>query len=363
MKKHRLIAMSGGVDSSVAALLSHKAGFPCIGVTLKLFSAPTAADPKARPRKRSCCSLADVEDAKQVAYQLDMPYYVLNFSDAFTDGVIRKFVETYEKGETPNPCIDCNRYIKFEGLLQRAKQLAIAYLVTGHYARIEKQGSRFLLKKARDLKKDQSYVLYTMTQDQLAHTLFPLGDLTKEEVRAIALEAGLMNARKQDSQDICFIPDGDYAHFIEAYRGKPAAPGNILDETGALLGQHQGLIRYTIGQRRGMGLAFPEARYVLAKSPADNTLTLGKESALYTQTLYAATLNFIAWEDPEKPRRVTVKTRYLQAEQPATALLLEADRLRVDFDTPQRAITPGQAVVLYDGELVLGGGTITGIRA
>jgi tRNA-specific 2-thiouridylase len=351
--KTGIVAMSGGVDSSVAALLAQKAGFDCIGVTLKLFSAPEGEE-----KGRSCCSLADVADARSVAYQLRMPYYVLNFSAAFADKVIRKFVETYERGETPNPCIDCNRYIKFDGLLHRARELALEYLVTGHYARIEAQGSRFLLKKGRDPKKDQSYVLYTMTQEQLAHTVFPLGNLTKEEVRAIAGEAGLVNARKQDSQDICFIPDGDYAHFIEEYRGKPAAPGNLLDETGRLVGRHQGLIRYTIGQRRGLGLSFPEPRYVSAKSPADNTLTLGREGALYAKSLYADTLNLIAWEEPEKPRRVTVKTRYLQAEQTAQALQVAADRIRVDFDTPQRAVTPGQAVVIYDGDVVLGGGTI-----
>ncbi|MDR1985904.1 MAG: tRNA 2-thiouridine(34) synthase MnmA [Treponema sp.] len=356
MKKPGLIAMSGGVDSSVAALLSQNQGFDGIGVTLKLFSA--AADGYRGARKGACCSLADVVDARNAAYQLQIPHYTLNFSAAFADQVIRPFVETYEKGETPNPCIDCNRHIKFRGLLQRAKQLAREYLITGHYARIEPQGSRFLLKKARDPKKDQSYVLYAMTQEQLAHTVFPLGDLTKAEVRAIALEAGLLNARKQDSQDICFVPEGDYAHFIEAYRGKPAAPGNILDETGLLLGQHRGLIRYTIGQRRGLGLSFPEPRYVLAKSPADNTLILGREAGLYTQRLYADTLNLIAWDEPEKPRRVTVKTRYLQAEQPAWAVQVAPDRIRVDFDTPQRAITPGQAAVLYDGDVVLGGGTI-----
>jgi tRNA-specific 2-thiouridylase len=358
-KPRQMIAMSGGVDSSVAALLSKNAGFDCIGVTLKLFSSNDRSDGK---DCRSCCSLADIEDARNVAYHLDMPHYVLNFSDTFAELVIRKFVETYEKGETPNPCIDCNRYIKFEGLLQRAKQLDFEYLVTGHYARIEQQGTRFLLKKARDIKKDQSYVLYTMTQEQLAHTVFPLGNLTKGEVRALALEAGFINARKQDSQDICFVPEGDYAHFIEEYRKRTAAPGNILDEAGNVLGQHQGLIRYTIGQRRGLGLSFPEPRYVSAKSMADNTLTLGKEGSLYTKTLYADTLNLIAWEEPEKVRRVTVKTRYLQTEQTASAQQVADDRIRVDFDKPQRAITPGQAVVLYDGEVVLGGGTILSIQ-
>jgi tRNA-specific 2-thiouridylase len=362
MGRKAVIAMSGGVDSSVAALLSKKAGFDCIGLTLKLFSSfahhdPAPNDPD-RGKSRSCCSLSDVEDARNVAYHLDMPHYVLNFSDPFEDLVIRKFVETYEKGGTPNPCIDCNRYIKFEGLLHRAKQLDFEYLVTGHYARIEQQGARFFLKKARDRKKDQSYVLYTMTQEQLAHTVFPLGDLTKGEVRAIAEEAGFGNARKHDSQDICFVPAGDYARFIETYRGEPAAPGTILDEQGTVLGQHQGLIRYTIGQRRGLGLAFPEPRYVAAKSVTDNTLTVGKEGSLYTQRLYADTLNLIAWEEPDKPRRVTVKTRYLQAEQAATAVQVATDRIQVDFDNPQRAITPGQAVVLYDGDVVLGGGTI-----
>ncbi|MDR2397675.1 MAG: tRNA 2-thiouridine(34) synthase MnmA [Spirochaetaceae bacterium] len=348
-----LIAMSGGVDSSVAALLVQKAGLDCIGATLKLFSTPEQA-----AGGHSCCSRADVEDARSVAYHLGMPHYVLNFSAAFADQVIRPFVETYEKGATPNPCIDCNRYIKFPQLLRRARELEIDRLVTGHYARIEGLGHRFLLKKARDPKKDQSYVLYAMTQDQLAHTLFPLGERTKEEVRALAREAGLINARKQESQDICFVPDGDYGRFIEDYRGKGAVPGPILDEEGAFLGRHQGLIRYTIGQRRGLGLSFPEPRYVLAKSAADNTLILGREGALYARRLSAGSLNLIAWDEPEKPRRLTAKTRYLQAEQRAWARLLAPDRLQVDFDEPQRAITPGQAVVLYDGEVVLGGGTI-----
>ncbi|MDR3335058.1 MAG: tRNA 2-thiouridine(34) synthase MnmA [Treponema sp.] len=351
-----VIAMSGGVDSSVAAWLMRQGGYECAGITMKLFANDAIGDAK----DRSCCSLADVEDARAVAYHLDIPHYVFNFSNAFRDQVIRHFIETYEKGGTPNPCIDCNRYIKFEGLLFRARQLDFDYIVTGHYGMIAQAGGRFLLKKARDLKKDQSYVLYTLTQEQLAHTLFPLGSMTKQEVRELALAQGFVNAKKQDSQDICFVPDGDYARFIEQYTGKQYEPGNIIDTEGHVVGQHQGLIRYTIGQRRGLGVSFPVPRYVAAKSVVDNTITLGTEPALYAKALTADTLNLIACTALDRPLRVRVKTRYLQAEQGAIAEQTGADTLRVEFDQPQRAITPGQAVVLYDGDVVVGGGTIVG---
>jgi tRNA-specific 2-thiouridylase len=346
--------MSGGVDSSVGAYLLKQAGFECIGVTMKLF----ANEDLGADRDRSCCSLSDVKDAQIVAYHLDMPHYVLNFAEDFKGLVIRKFIETYRNGGTPNPCIDCNRYLKFEKLLRRAAQIEFDYIATGHYARIEQGGERFLLKKAQDAKKDQSYVLYTMTQDQLAHSLFPLGDLTKEEVREIAAAQGFVNARKRDSQDICFAPDGDYAGFIEQYTGETALPGNVVDEAGKILGTHRGLIRYTIGQRRGLGLSFPEPRYVAAKSAADNTLTVGKETSLYARGLIAEDINLIALPDLSKPVRVKVKTRYLQNGQPATAEQTAPNQLRIDFDKPQRAITTGQAAVLYDGEFVVGGGTI-----
>jgi tRNA-specific 2-thiouridylase len=242
----------------------------------------------------------------------------------------------------------------------RTRQLDFDYLATGHYARIEESGERFLLKKAKDPKKDQSYVLYTMTQTQLAHTLFPLGPMTKEEIREIAAAQGFVNAQKQDSQDLCFVPGRDYARFIEGYTGRPAEPGNIIDQSGAILGTHRGLIRYTIGQRRGLGLSFPEPRYVSSKSAADNTLTLGKEKTLYAKTLIADQINLIAAPSLTQRTRVTVKTRYLQAPQRGIAEQIEADTLRVVFDEPQRAITPGQAAVLYDGDIVIGGGTIVG---
>ncbi|MDR2518676.1 MAG: tRNA 2-thiouridine(34) synthase MnmA [Spirochaetaceae bacterium] len=348
MAKKALAAMSGGVDSSVAAFLLQQGGFECVGVTMKLFSGSSS----------SCCALSDVNDAKDAARRLGIPHYVCNFSDAFRDLVIRPFIETYQSGGTPNPCIDCNRHIKFGRLLFRMKQLDFEYLATGHYARLERSSGRVLLKKARDAKKDQSYVLYTMTQDQLAHTLFPLGDLTKEEVRGLAREQGLANARKQDSQDICFVDNRDYAGFIEGYTGAKAAPGDIIDERGNKLGTHKGLIRYTIGQRRGLGLSYGTPRYVSAKSAAGNTVTLGEERSLYTAALTAEGLNFISCSGLDRPIRVKAKTRYLQTEQEAVAEQTGPDRLLVTFDRPQRAVTAGQAVVLYDGDLVIGGGTI-----
>ncbi|MDR2759326.1 MAG: tRNA 2-thiouridine(34) synthase MnmA [Spirochaetaceae bacterium] len=353
-----VIAMSGGVDSSVAAWIMKEQGRDCIGITLKLFT----NDDLGLKKNYSCCSLEDVNDARNVAYRMGMPHYTLNFSGDFRDQVIRRFVETYEQGGTPNPCIDCNRYIKFESLLRRARQLDFETIVTGHYARIERDhaSGRFLLKKARDSKKDQSYVLYCLTQEQLAHTVFPLGDKTKDEVREIALARGFVNAKKHDSQDICFVPDRDYPRFIETYRGKQPEGGNILDGTGAVLGRHRGLIRYTIGQRRGVGLSFPGPMYVAAKSVADNTLTLGPEESLYSRSLTAGDCNFIACADLEQPRRVRVKTRYLQAGQEAVAEQVGPRSIRIDFDEPQRAITPGQAAVLYDGDYVVGGGTILG---
>ena len=246
--------MSGGVDSSVAAYLMKEQGFDCTGITMKLFDNEDIGISS----EKTCCSLEDVEDARSVASSLGIPFHVFNFSDDFNEQVIDRFIEAYEKGETPNPCIDCNRYMKFEKLMTRAKQLGVDYVVTGHYARIEydEQHGRYLLKKGVDEAKDQSYALYTMTQDQLSHTLFPLGGLKKDEIREIAMSKGFINAKKRDSQDICFVRDGDYAGFIKQHTGKVYEAGNFIDSDGNVLGRHNGLIRYTIGQRKGIGLSF-----------------------------------------------------------------------------------------------------------
>jgi tRNA-specific 2-thiouridylase len=390
LRKKAVVAMSGGVDSSVAAALMKERGFECVGVTMKLFATEdisgsggsgccsgTADDALRKPssyrgccsgtadytpRKtssyRGCCSLNDIEDARAVAFRMDMPHYVLNFSDEFKTFVIDNFIETYRNGATPNPCVECNRRVKFESLLLRARQLDFDCIATGHYAQIERSGGRFLLKKAVDSKKDQSYVLYAMTQEQLKRTVFPLGGLSKPEVREIARTFDFINAAKRDSQDICFAPNGDYAGFIESYTGVPSPKGDVIDKNGAVLGVHRGVIRYTIGQRRGLGIAFDSPRYVIAKSAENNTVTLGEEKDLYVKTLVADNINLIARDVLDRPLRVAVKTRYLQKERSATVEQTGQDAVRVVFDEPQRAITPGQAAVFYDGDIVVGGGTI-----
>jgi tRNA-specific 2-thiouridylase len=355
MREKAVIAMSGGVDSSAAAALMLRQGYDCIGVTLKLYAGGEDAEAATH---RGCCSLADVNDARQAAYRLGLPHYTLNFTDTFRDQVIRRFVETYEAGATPNPCIDCNRYIKFDQLLYRARQLDFDVLATGHYARIEKDGARFLLKKALDRKKDQSYVLYCLTQDQLVRTRFPLGDLHKAQVRELAAELGFANAEKPDSQDICFVPDQDYGGFMERWAGKRYPAGDIVDRAGKVLGRHRGIVRYTIGQRRGLGVAANRPVYVIAKDLAANTVTLGPEEDLYSKTLTIRGINLIALPRLDRPLRVQVKTRYLQAEQRAVAEQTGEDSIRIDFDEGQRALSPGQAAVMYDGDLVIGGGTI-----
>ncbi len=356
VSKKAIIAMSGGVDSSVAAYLMKERGFDCIGATMKLFS----NDDAGISREHTCCSLEDVEDARSVAFSLNMPHYVFNFSDMFKEKVIDRFISAYESGATPNPCIDCNRYLKFDKLYRRAEELSFDYVVTGHYARIEKdcESGRYLLKKGRDPDKDQSYVLYALTQEQLAHTLFPLGEYTKTEVRRIAREQGFSNAKKHDSQDICFVPNGRYTDFIRQYTGKSYPEGSFVDADGNILGRHRGIIEYTVGQRKGLGISSSAPLYVVKVNPDDNTVMLGGNDMLYSKTLMASDLNLISVPYIERPARFKAKIRYRHPEQWATVVQVDDDALSLTFDEPQRAITKGQAVVLYDGDTVVGGGTI-----
>lgn len=359
MEHRALIAMSGGVDSSVAAYLMKQAGFACVGATMRLYENEDMSAPQAG----TCCSLEDVEDARAVAAKLGMPYYVFNFKEDFGRQVMDRFVAAYETGCTPNPCIDCNRFLKFDRMYRRAQELGIGYVVTGHYARIQQsETGRWLLLKGPDPQKDQSYVLYAMTQEQLAHTQFPLGALRKEEVRAIAAAQGFINAKKHDSQDICFVPDGDYAAFIRRRTGRTYPEGDFVDTTGRILGRHRGIIHYTIGQRRGLGVSGGRPLYVKEIRPADNTVVLAEEHQLYAPTAIARDFNWIAWEAPAAPIRVQARARYHQPEQDATAFVLPDGRVQVTFDRPQRALTKGQAIVLYQADVVIGGGTIEEIQ-
>ena len=354
--KKALIAMSGGVDSSVAACLMKQQGYTCMGVTMKLYDNEEIGVSS----EKTCCTLKDVEDARFVAQALDMPYYVLNFKDKFEEEVIQRFVDTYIEGGTPNPCIDCNHRIKFRALMRRMEELDYDYVVTGHYARIsyDENSGKYILKKALDSSKDQSYVLYNLTQEQLAHTLFPLGEYEKTEARKIAEANGLLNAQKHDSQDICFVPDGDYAAAVERLTGARSVPGRFVDAHGNVLGTHRGIIHYTIGQRRGLGIAAEAPLYVCGIDVPNNEVVLGRNADLFSTELDASGCNWISGDVPQQPLRVTARIRYRQPEQPCTVTVTGADTVHVSFETPQRAITRGQAVVFYDGDTVLGGGTI-----
>ena len=355
--KTALIGMSGGVDSSVAAFLMLRAGYRCIGATMRLYDNETVG----REKSATCCSLDDVEDARSVARRLGIPHYVFNFKEDFDSQVIRRFVSAYECGLTPNPCIDCNRHLKFDRLLRRAMELGYDYVVSGHYAQIRQdpQTGRYLLYKSADKAKDQTYFLACLDQEQLAHIQFPLGSLTKTEVRVIAEENGFVNARKHDSQDICFVPDGDYAAFLERYTGKTYPKGDYLDLQGHVVGQHQGAVRYTLGQRKGLGIALGAPVYVCKKDMEKNTVTVGPNEALFSNALRAVDWTWFPFPALMAPMRVTAKIRHSQTEQPGMVFPEENGFARVEFDTPLRAVTPGQAVVLYNGDQVVGGGTIT----
>ena len=356
-----LIAMSGGVDSSVAALLTKEQGYDCIGCTMKLWDAEAAGDlDGGLPAGKTCCSLDDTEDARSVAYRLGMPFYAFNYKDEFRENVICPFASDYEHGRTPNPCIECNRFLKFGKLFERAQVLGCDKIVTGHYARIEQApDGTYLLKKGLDPSKDQSYVLHCLTQEQLAHTCFPLGELTKDAVRKIAAEHGFVNANKPDSQDICFVPDGDYAKVVQQYgNGEGTEEGAFVDLEGRPIGTHKGIIHYTIGQRKGLGNTWGKPVFVCGIDPAANTVTLGDSEDLFHTEVHVAEFNWIAGKAPEGEIRCMAKLRYRQTEQPATARPEGADRVTLVFDGPQRAPTPGQYAVLYDGDVVLGGGRI-----
>ena len=347
-----LIAMSGGVDSSAAAWLTRQAGYECSGAMMRMFEndilpcGHTAADASG--------------DAAAVAQKMGMPFYIFDAAAYFARYVIGDFIRSYEAGLTPNPCVNCNRHLKFDYFLRQAEILGCDKIVTGHYARIsfDESKNRWLLCKAADASKDQSYVLYCLTQEQLSRTLLPLGDLSKEEARAIAQQQGFINARKKDSQDICFVPDGDYVAFMERYTGKQYEAGNFLDLEGKIVGKHRGAVCYTLGQRKGLGLAMGAPVYVCGKDMEKNTVTVGPNEALFATTLRADSWNWIPFPVLTGPMRVMARARYNQKEQPATVYPEEKGFARVVFDQPQRAMTPGQAVVLYDGDLVVGGGTI-----
>lgn len=351
-----VVGMSGGVDSSVAAYLLKEQGYEVIGMTMQIWQKDAPED-----HDGGCCGLSAVDDARRVCQKLEIPHYVMNFRDDFKKDVIDYFVAEYQEGRTPNPCIACNRYVKWESMLQKALQIGADYIATGHYARIVKDEitGRYTLKQSKTLAKDQTYALYNLTQYQLAHTLMPLGDYTKEEIRAIAKEIGLAVATKPDSQEICFVPDKDYARYIEETTGKKALKGKFITKEGTVLGEHKGIIHYTIGQRKGLGIAYGKPLFVSKIDAKTNTVVLGDNEDIFTHTVYAKTLNFMPFESFEGKKSVLAKIRYSHLAAPCTIELVEEDLLKCVFEKAQRAITPGQALVIYNLDLeVIGGGTI-----
>lgn len=358
-KKRVVVGMSGGVDSSVAAWLLKEQGYEVIGATMQIW--PEQPEQELE-EKGGCCGLSAVEDARRVAAMLDIPFYVLNFRAQFQENVIDYFVSEYLAGHTPNPCIACNRYVKWESLLRRSMEMGADYIATGHYARVRQlPGGRFALQKSATEAKDQTYALYSLTQEQLARTLMPVGEYTKEEIRGMAGRLGLRTADKPDSQEICFIPDHDYARFIEQERkGAVPPPGNFVTKDGKVLGQHKGITHYTIGQRKGLGIALGAPMFVAELRPDTNEVVLGSNEEVFGSSLYADKLNFMAIPDLEGDMEVTAKIRYNHKGAPCTIRKTEPDRVSCQFHEPVRAITPGQAVVFYDGDLVVGGGTVVG---
>ncbi len=351
-----VIGMSGGVDSSVAAYLLKEQGYHVIGVTMQIWQEEPA---EVQEEDGGCCGLSAVDDAKRVADQLGIPYYVMNFKKEFQKNVIDYFVKEYRQGRTPNPCNACNRYVKWESLLQKSLALGADYIATGHYAKIKQlENGRYTLQRSGSLYKDQTYALYNLTQEQLKHTLFPIGEYEKTKIREIAEKADLKVAHKPDSQEICFVPDNDYAAFIERETGEKEVPGNFVSTDGEILGQHKGISHYTIGQRKGLGIALGEPVFVTEIRPYSNEVVLGKGDEVFAERLIANAINMMAIEKFEVGQRVLAKIRYSHGGAMAIVTAVGDDMVELLFDEPVRAITPGQAVVMYDEEYVLGGGTI-----
>lgn len=354
-KKKVVVGLSGGVDSSVAAWLLKEQGYDVTGVTMQIWE---KEGEEAQEEQGGCCGFSAVEDARRVAASLGIPYYVMNFREEFKANVTDYFIDEYLHGRTPNPCIACNRYVKWESLLRRSMEIGADYIATGHYGRIDRlPGGRYALRTSSNVAKDQTYALYNLTQEQLAHTLMPVGEYRKEEIRAIAEKIGLNVAKKKDSQEICFIPDNDYAGFIEREAGA-ATPGNFVTKTGETLGRHKGIIHYTIGQRRGLGLAMGEHVYVTEIRPKTNEVVIGGPDEVFSDEVYADGLNFMALPDFPEEIRLTAKIRYAHKGAPCRVKRVGDDMVHCVFEEPQRAVTPGQAIVFYDGDCVAGGATI-----